>query len=323
MKLTRSASSLFIIFTLLSIGSNPNSAAAEINWNNVEAKTFKVFYPGVASWEFLRSEDHGRGANVVKKREKACVECHVSKEGSYDVKADKIISGELKKAQSKQDFEPKPMAGTPGFKEVKIQVAYDQEKIYFRFQWPGSGASVSDSSIADNGKPDRIALQISEKIGTFRNYGCFITCHNDENGMPDNKGEQRKLYGYYTRTDDGAIQPQDKLSEFITKGQFIDLWMATFEGKTVKAHDYYILQDRLEDRNDLTATGGFENGTYTVVISRKLSTGDDKDVELSPGSAFSIGVAIHDNQNNGRRHYTSFPMSIGLSSTADINASKF
>ena len=59
------------------------------------------------------------------------------------------------------------------------------------------------------------------------------------------------------------------------------------------------------------------------MITRKLSTGDKGDIELEDGKAFSAGISIHDNMHKGRHHYTSFPVSIGLSASGDITAKKF
>jgi len=300
---------LFLIASALCISS---ASAGEPDWGQVESNTVKVFYPGVASWDFMTGKDHGTGGNVVKKLEKACADCHVGKDGSYDIKSDKIIAGELKKADSGDPFEPEPLSGMPGFKDVSVQAAYDADNIYLRVQWPGSGASASEE------EADRVSIQIADKIKSFNLYGCFITCHDDQTGMPENRGEKKKLYTYYA---DG--KSQDKLDGYLSKGQFMDLWEVSFVGTEVKPEDYYVLDSRHEDNNDLTATGGFEGGKYTVVITRKLVTGDKGDIDLKDGKAFSAGIAIHDNKNKGRKHYTSFPVSIGLSASGDIKAKKF
>jgi hypothetical protein len=302
---------------------SPTTPAAEIDWSKVEAKAIKAFYPGQASWEFLISANHGKGASVVRKMDKACADCHVGEGGNYDIKADQIISGTIKKSESKEPFEPEPVPGTPGFIDVTIQAAYDEENIYLRFQWQGSGASVTDPTIAADGKADRIALQISDNIGSFKNYGCFITCHDDQDGMPEHRDAEVTLYGYYSRDKNGNVKDQAVLDGYLSKGQFIDLLEVGFAGNEVNTEDMYILDKRHHDNEDLNATGGFENGTYTVLITRKLSTGDARDIVLSNGGTFNIGVAVHDNQNKGRKHYTSFPFSIGLSTPADINARKF
>jgi len=301
--------SLFLISLLLPIS---NVSAGQPDWGQVPATTVKAFYPGVSSWDFLTGKDHGTGGNVVKKLEKACADCHVAKDGSYDIKSDKIVSGELKKVASGAPFEQEPLAGMPGFKDVSVQAAYDAENIYLRIQWPGSGASASKE------EADRVSIQIADKIKSFSLYGCFITCHDNQTGMPENRGEEKKLYGYFA-----ADKPQDKLDDFLSKGQFIDLWEAYFVGTEVTAKDEYILESRHEDKNDFTVTGSFEGGKYTVVITRKLSTGDKGDIELKDGKAFSAGISIHDNKNKGRKHYTAFPITIGLSAAGDVSAKKF
>ena len=308
------ASSTFLtsILTLVFFCSAPIAKAADIDWGQVESKTIKVFYPGVASWDFMTGKDHGTGGNVVKKYEKACADCHIGKDGSYDIKSDKIIAGQLNKVDSGDPLEPEPLSGMPGFKDVTLQVAYDAENIYLRVKWPGSGASTSEEDA------DRVSVQLSDKIKTFSLYGCFITCHDDETGMPDNRGEKKKLYGYYA-----AGKSQDKLDGYLSKGQFIDLWQAYFVGTEVKSEDEYVLDSRHEDNNDLAATGSFEGGNYTVVITRKLNTGDKGDIELKDGKSFSAGISIHDNKHKDRKHYTSFPVSIGLSASGDIKAKKF
>jgi hypothetical protein len=297
-------------------------SAAEIDWTKVETRTIKTFYPGVASWDFMREQDHGTGAAPVKTMKKGCVDCHVGENDAYDIKADEIITGAHQMSKSKTPLEPEPIQGAKGFLEVKAQVAYDAEQIHMRFQWAGSGASATDPALATDDKIDRISVQFANKIQSFNNYGCYITCHNDQEGMPDDRGGKTKLYTYYSRGKDG-LQAKDKLDGYKANGQFIDLWEAGFVGKEVKAEDMYILEDRIEDNNDITATGSYENGVYTMVISRKLASGDVGDIALAEGAAFTIGIAIHDNKNSGRKHYTSFPHAVGLGAAAEINAQKF
>lgn len=317
------AAALLLLAAALTLLAIPNAQAQDVDWGKVEGKTVKVFYPGVASWEFVRGDDHGTGAVPIRTFKKACADCHVGQSGEYDINADKIIAGTLKKSSSKEPFEPAPLAGMPGFKDVQVKAAYDAQNIYLWFQWQGSGASVADPSLAKDDKADAIAIQLNNTIKSFALVGCFMTCHNDENGMPENHGDDVKLYGYYIRDDSGALKPQDVVDQYLSKGQFVDLWDAEFAGNSVKAGDEYILQRRNEDaQNDVSATGTYANGTYTVVMSRKLATGDKNDILLADGKTFNMGIAIHDNKNSGRKHYVSFPLSIGLSSPADVTAQK-
>jgi cytochrome c-type protein NapC len=314
---------MLLLPVALAVFTVSDAQAQDVDWGKVQGKTIKVFYPGVASWEFVRGDDHGTGAVPIRTLKKACADCHVGQTGDYDINADKIIAGTLKKSSSKEPFEPAPLAGMPGFKDVQVKAAYDAQNIYLWFQWQGSGASVADPSLAKDDKADTIAIQINNTIKSFALVGCFMTCHNDENGMPENHGNDVKLYGYYTRDDSGALKPQDALDQNLAKKQFVDLWDVEFAGNSVKAGDEYILQSRSEDaQKDVSATGTYANGAYTVVMSRKLVTGDKNDIDLADGTAFQMGIAIHDNKNSGRKHYVSFPLSIGLSSSAEVAAQK-
>lgn len=296
--------------------------AADVDWGQVESKEVKVFYPGMASWEFLLSKDHGQGAKRVRSMQKTCAECHVGDSGEFDIYADDIIAGKLEKSDSGTPLEPDLIQGLPGFKDVTVQVAHDDENIYMRVQWPGSGASVENPALADDDKADRISLQITNQIKTFEAYGCFITCHDDQEGMPDDRGNEKKLYAYYTHNAKGDIAPQPRLDSHIAKQQFMDLWVVSFHGNEVKAADEYVLESRHHDNEDLSATGSFDNGTYSVEIKRALSTGDDKDIDLAGGAEFSMGIAIHDDGHGDRHHYVSFPVSVGLSAAADLTSKK-
>ena len=320
MKTLKSFYFLIVISSLLLGVASMNASAADIDWGSVATKKVKVFYPGQASWDFLREQDHGTGAAPVKTHSKACADCHVGENGEYDVNADKIITGDLQRSKSKEPLEPQGMPGAKGFKDLSLQAAYDAQNLYLRVSWPGSGASVADPSLEE--RADRISIQIANKIGTFKKYGCFITCHDDEEEMPANRGEKTTLYGYYTRDKDNNVKPQGTLDGYLSKGQFIDLIEASFVGKEVKTEDMHVLAAREKDHNDVTASGSFANGTYTVVITRKLNTGDKGDITLEDGKDFDIGIAIHDNKNHERKHYVSFPLSIGLSAPADVEAKK-
>jgi len=35
--------------------------AADVNWGSIQPHKVKLFYPGVASWEFVNSNNHGVG----------------------------------------------------------------------------------------------------------------------------------------------------------------------------------------------------------------------------------------------------------------------
>ncbi len=61
-----------------------------------------------------------------------------------------------------------------------------------------------------------------------------------------------------------------------------------------------------------------EDGVYTVVLRRKLDTGNPLDDKIfSADKIYTIGMAIHDNDTANRSHFISFPFTLTLSKKAN------
>ena len=296
--------------------------AEEIDWKTVDATEVMTFYPGVASWDYLQDERHGTGGNPVKEGKKSCAKCHVNKKGEYDIAADRIISGDLTVPNSEALLEPTPRAGMEGYLTLNAQAAFDAENIYIKLSWPSAGTSFTDAAVAEEGLADRVSIQFADdQIKNFADYGCYITCHSDLKDMPDNKGEDKKLYAEFSIKNDKPL-PQKMLDLYLKKNRVIDQWVASFHGSKVVSDDEYILDSRIEDKNDLEASGSYANGEYSVIFKRKLNTGETGDIALKAGDTVHMSIAIHEAKADSRKHYTSFPLSLGLGSTADLAAKK-
>lgn len=307
---------------------------AEVNWGSINPHKVKLFYPGAASWEFLNSKDHGVGMVPVVKRKKACPECHIDKAGNLDVRAAEIANGSLSMKASKKPFEPSPTEGKPGFLDADIQAAYDDENLYLRMQWNSAGKTWKGESAS----PDRVSIQMNSSQDEFSKYGCFVTCHVDQNSMPESPSKEKvakhplysklkrddvRLYAFYSRNDGwDSVKDSKEIDEIAKNGGLIDLCEATFKGKGVETRDGWILEDREEDHKDIEGSGNWENGKYTVTLKRKLNTSDAKDIELKNGTAFTVGIAIHDDKAKLRKHYVSYPLSIGLGAEGTVKATK-
>lgn len=63
---------------------------------------------------------------------------------------------------------------------------------------------------------------------------------------------------------------------------------------------------------DVNASGKWEKGVWTMMIWRKLNTGQKDDVALAPGQAYPIGLAVHDDASTTRFHYVSMPLKLSL-----------
>ena len=295
--------------------------AAEPDWSSIESQKVTLFYPGVASWELMTRKDHGTGMKPTQKGKKSCEKCHVNKKGEYDIAADKIVAGKLTMSDSGGVYEPNPRTDLTGYMDVQFQAAYDAENVYMKVTWPSAGTSFSDASIAEAGKADRVSIQLADKkVKTFAKFGCYVTCHDDMKDMPEDKG--RKLYADFSAKKGKAL-PQAMLDKLIDKGQIIDQWVAAFHGSEIKLTDEYIASDRQDDNMDISATGGFADGNYSVVFTRPLNTGDKGDVAIPAKGTVSVSIAIHEKNSDSRVHYTSFPVSIGINAKkADVVATK-
>jgi hypothetical protein len=73
---------------------------------------------------------------------------------------------------------------------------------------------------------------------------------------------------------------------------------------------------------DVHAKGSWEDGTYTVLLQRKLDTGHpDDDIALKAGGVYTFGFSIHDDAAGKRAHLVSFPVTVSIGpGEADIQA---
>jgi hypothetical protein len=72
---------------------------------------------------------------------------------------------------------------------------------------------------------------------------------------------------------------------------------------------------------DNAAVSEFADGRWTVVIKRKLNTGNPDDLPLQAGATYPVGFAVHDDSTTARFHYVSFPKTMSIGGTdGNVNA---
>lgn len=320
----------FLFFSLPAPGQ-----AGTPDWSKVSVTRMILFYPGVTSWEFLTSDDHRLGGREIKRTRKDCKHCHLSKDGELDLKVDEIASGSIRMKRSHNAFEPEPTPGKKGAMRAAVSAAYDEEFLYLRFEWDSGGAGWLGKP---GGVPDRVSVQINKAEPAFQKYGCFITCHNDLNTMPESpsakvvaedrfyKSRERddvRLYAYYAKSSWSDKKSDAELEKLLKEGARIDLASIEFLNGKSLLDEGWVFDDRvLERKAAAESPGSFTAGRYAAVFKRRLVTGDPRGVSLKPGDVFSIGVAIHEAGASKRKHYVSFPMSVGLGTSADIKAER-
>jgi hypothetical protein len=199
------ATALFVQIAALGVagvfgaGSALAADPAKINWSKIPATSVPLFYPGQSSYEWVRSDAHKNAAKEVKRGD-SCTSCH-DEEG-----AEKDLGEKLVKAGP---LEPNPVAGKEGYKDLKMQAAFDDKNAYLRFQWktqnayPGSehqylrfdgkewkvwGFPKLDKIVQERQMQaiyeDRMSIMIDDgKVPGFANQGCWLTCHDGQRDM--------------------------------------------------------------------------------------------------------------------------------------------
>jgi hypothetical protein len=173
------------------------------DWSAIPTTTVKLFYPGQSSYDWLRSSDHKRAFTKVTEGE-ACVSCH---EGEEEEIGQVTVSGER--------LEPAPIEGKNATVDLALQVAYDSDNAYFRFQWSTQmdragqmhdylrfngkswefyGSNRASEKVRSGAQPpiyeDRLAIMIDDgSVPMFAEQGCWLSCHT---GMRDMPGEPTK-----------------------------------------------------------------------------------------------------------------------------------
>jgi len=289
------------VAALLALG-NPVSTMADPpqDWSSIPIHTVKLFYPGQGGYDWLRSPDHKRAYQKVKRGD-ACVSCH---EGEEQDIGNLIVSGER--------LEPAPISGKNGWVDLNVQVAYDAENAYFRFQWktkmdrPGQmhdyvrfdgekwssyGGPRSSKDVRSGAQPplyeDRLALMVDDgSVPLFQQQGCWLTCHRGMRDMPDepskdaveahpllgkdglNESDVRK-YLASSRTDEDAswdkVKSAEEIAQIKADGGFLELmqWRAARSNPVGMADDGYVLEYRLSDEGKGPFSSNVDSKTKT------------------------------------------------------------
>ena len=317
------------------------AATGGIDWAGVKVQKVNLFYPGIASYEWVQTgRDHG-GARTYLKSGDRCAECHLKETREMGAK---IVSGEK--------AEPTPIPGKRGNVDVGVQVVYDADKLHFRFQW--KNAAHTPAPFAEGGKLDptnqvKLAVTLSKAEGIERidQAGCWTSCHSDARSMPDTpKGDALKAgpaelnltdgvrkYLADTRTevdlkgDSGTrggwnkLKPAAEIDALLKAGSFLDLMR--FRSGAAPEHGYVLADRIMEGGSPIDATGTLDGDTWTVTMSRSLKAGTDKELAIEPGKTYIIGIALHDDHAAARFHHVSLALKFGLDvGDAEIVATK-
>lgn len=303
---------------LLALGSLlPLTSASALDWSGVPAKDVLLTYPGQTSWEWVLTPADHEGAQKFRGG-KDCRSCHDNEaltEGGNEV----AKGGKL---------EPSPIAGKPGTLPIKVQVAHDDSKLYFRLQWKDTGTKAGQ----DQKYAARATVFIANPaLKEAQRGGCWAACHDDSKGMPSaGAAPQDKYLGAsrvkLSRQGGGAnIKPAADLTAALAAGTYAEYWSAGLNpSQPAVAVNGYILDKRNDaSPTSVSAEASFNGGEWTVVIARPLAGTGSGQNSFAAGQVYPIGFAIHDGQTQGRFHYVSMEHKLTLDSgSADFVAGK-
>lgn len=318
------------------------SKGTGINWSGIEPAEVILFYPGQSSMEWiLTGSDHG-GKRPFLNGDR-CFDCHENEEEAI---GNLIVSGDK--------IEPTPIPGKRGSILVKVQAAHDADNLYMRFQWPdGKHAPIpfAEGGKMDPQNPIKLAIMLATdseddpKVEFAERSGCWQTCHHDVNYMPD-QPEKSALTGSPLNTSNGFTKylkesrtdieiegkgdvkrgGWDKLKDAaeiqaaLENGSFMDL--LRYKAGTGESEDGYILAERvMTGGQGVNFSGKLANGTWTVEMTRKLTSDKPGDISMSTDQTYNFGFAIHDDYSNSRFHHVSLGLKLGFDNEdAEINA---
>ncbi|WP_170421574.1 NapC/NirT family cytochrome c [Ruegeria arenilitoris] len=323
--------------------SGGSDVGGNIDWNAVASTDLKLFYPGQASFEWVQNGKTHGGARPLTKGGDQCSTCHAKE---LDAIGNKIVAG--------GDLEPTPIPGKRGVIDATVQAALDDKNLYIRLQWADAGhnpAPFVDGGKMDPDNPIKVAMMITGTgIELGEQVGCWASCHADNTYMPfapdaetiaanpdvaarltakdtvtkyisesrtevEVKGRRGKPLGGWDK-----LQAEEQIAQYLQDGTFLDLMRVYADGSATNG---YLLEQRVVNDGEISASASLSDGMWTVVFSRPLNSGAPGDVPLEPGKTYTVGFAIHDDHSAARFHHVTLNTSLALDDdSADINVVK-
>ena len=341
------------VASALSAASAPETAATEdssvsaidVDWSKAGSRDITLFYPGTASIEWIHGRKHG-GKRAFVKGDR-CTECHDAELAEI---GQNIVSGE-----SEKKLEPNVIPGKRGSIPVSVNATYDDEFLYLRFSW--SEDKHAPVPFVDGGKMDpenpiKLAIMLATNDVEYADRaGCWGTCHADANSMPhrpddetlagsdlsdrlnlksgvtkyikesrtklEMKGRRGKKLGGWDK-----LKDQADIDALTAQGKFMDIIRYNSGTKTVEDGDIMATRN-MHSGQGAEADAKLENGTWTVILKRKLVSNSPGDISLSKDQIYNFGFAIHDDYASARYHHVSLGYKLGFDNDqAEVNAKR-
>ncbi|KPN61791.1 Tetraheme cytochrome c subunit of nitrate or TMAO reductase [Aliiroseovarius crassostreae] len=318
--------------------------APGIDWAAVPSTDLTLFYPGQASFEWVQNGKQHGGARPLTQGGDQCTTCHAKE---LDAIGGKIVAG----GGGKQDeLEPTPIPGKPGTISATLKAAHDADNMYIQLSWADTGHN--PAPFVDGGKMDpenqvKVAMMISgDSVEMGNQVGCWATCHADNTYMPFDPGAdaiaandtvaaqlqaQGSITKYLSQTRTkieikgrrgkaqggwDQLKSPEEIEQMLADGTFMDLMRVYADGS---ASNGYLLDRRVQNGGEITASANLSGGMWTVTFARPLA-GAVGDVALEAGKTYTVGFAIHDDFAAARFHHVTLNTTMALDNAdAQIN----
>ena len=318
--------------------------APGIDWAAVPTTELTLFYPGQASFEWVQNGKQHGGARPLTQGGDQCTTCHAKE---LEAIGSKIVAG----GGGKEDeLEPTPIPGKPGIIGATLKAAHDADNMYVQLSWADTGHN--PAPFVDGGKMDpenqvKVAMMISgDSVEMGNQVGCWATCHADNTYMPFDPGAdaiaandtvaaqlqaQGSITKYLSQTRTkieikgrrgkaqggwDQLKSPEEIEQMLADGTFMDLMRVYADGS---ASNGYLLDRRVQNDGEITASANLSGGMWTVTFARPLA-GAVGDVALEAGKTYTVGFAIHDDFAAARFHHVTLNTTMALDNAdAQIN----
>ncbi|RLJ18188.1 cytochrome C552 [bacterium endosymbiont of Escarpia laminata] len=318
------------------------SVDGNIDWSKAGSREITIFYPGQTSMEWmLTGKDHGGALPFIKAGDR-CTACHDKETAAM---GEKMVTG--------QKAEPTPIPGKRGSIPVTVESTHDGDNLYLRFSWEDSEHApvpFVEGGKMDPDNPMKLALMFAtDKVKYADRSGCWGTCHHDLRSMPhapddetanaspvaqqidltqgltkyigesrskiEVKGRRGKKRGGWNK-----LKSADELQAEMDAHKYMEL--VRYKSGKGEVEDGHILEQRTMSGGEAAEmTASLEGDIWTLVMKRKLQTGNPGDLPLAKDQLYNFGFAIHDDYSNARFHHVSLGYKLGFDNDkAEINA---
>jgi hypothetical protein len=218
--------------------------------------------------------------------------------------------------------------------ELRTKSVYTKDEILFRFEWPDKDKSMQKNAWRFSGgkfnkikaNEDRLGLVFEiNRIDKFATKGCAVLCHSESKNEKDwyyaasSEKEKADMWHWKSVRSNPVGYAEDGYVAFNAtkepeKGRKRDAGSGS-KAKSNRTKDKsgpaykdiagfkdgdeipgYMLNTGWKDSfADVKAKGVWQNGKWTVVMSRRLATGYDDDAQFNTRKRYPFSLAVFDN----------------------------